>query len=54
LDRSGSGRESLGAQRADHHVRREEILKRKGLVSKGAGQPKKNSDKLSAYSAQAA
>jgi ParB-like chromosome segregation protein Spo0J len=41
-------------QRADHHARREEILKRKGLVSAGPGQPKKNSDKLSAYSARAA
>ncbi|WP_240606344.1 hypothetical protein [Phenylobacterium kunshanense] len=42
------------AQRADHHARREAIMVRKGLVRSGPGQPKKNSDKLSAYSATAA
>lgn len=54
IDENFARSELSDAQRADHHVRREEILKRKGLVSKGPGQPKKNSDKLSSYSQQAA
>lgn len=54
IDENFARAELTDAQRADHHVRREEILKRKGLVSKGPGQPKKNSDKLSSYSDQAA
>jgi hypothetical protein len=44
------------AQRAEHHVRREEILKRKGLVNAKPG-PAKVTDKLSAtqsYAAKAA
>lgn len=39
----------MDAQRADHHVRREEILKRKGLVSGHSG-PRKQNDKLSSCS----
>lgn len=54
IDENFARSELSDAQRADHHVRREDILKRKGLVSSGPGQPKKNSDKLSAYSSQAA
>lgn len=54
IDENFARSELSDAQRADHHVRREEILKRKGLVSPGPGQPKKNLDKLSAYSSQAA
>lgn len=54
IDENFARSELTDAQRADHHVRREEILKRKGLVSKGPGQPKKNGDKLSSYSDQAA
>ncbi len=54
IDENFARAELSDAQRAEHHVRREEILKRKGLVSAGPGQPKKNSDKLSGYSAQAA
>lgn len=54
---SGTGNfarsELTDAQRAEHHVRREEILKRKGLVSDGPGRPKKNSEKSSSYSQQA-
>lgn len=47
--------ELTDAQRADHHARREEILKRKGLVkdSPKGGRPR-NSDNLSAYSKQTA
>lgn len=54
IDENFARAELTDAQRADHHVRREEILKRKGMVSKGPGQPKKNGDKLSSYSDQAA
>lgn len=54
IDENFARAELTDAQRAEHHVRREEILKRKGLVSKGPGQPKKNGDKLSSYSDQAA
>ena len=46
------------SQSAEHHVRREEILKRKGLVSTGGqGGDRKSSDKLSlglSYAAQTA
>ena len=56
IDENFARAELTDAQRADHHVRREEILKRKGLVSAHtakAGRPAK-SDNLSKYSAQAA
>lgn len=55
IDENFARAELTDAQRADHHVRREEILKRKGLVKDApkGGRPK-NSDKLSAYSAKAA
>lgn len=55
IDENFARSELTDAQRADHHVRREEILKRKGLVKDApkGGRPK-NSDKLSAYSDQAA
>ncbi len=39
--------------RADHHVRREEILKRKGLVSKGRGGDQSEKSSLRSYAAQA-
>jgi len=54
IDENFARAERTDAQRADHHARREDILKRKGLVAKGPGQPKKNLDKLSRYSAKAA
>jgi|GEM_PF-1126266 len=53
IDENFARAELTDAQRADHHVRREEILKRKGLVSDGPGRPKKNSEKSSSYSQQA-
>ena len=53
IDENFARSELTDAQRADHHVRREEILKRKGLVSDGPGRPKKNSEKSSSYSQQA-
>jgi ParB-like chromosome segregation protein Spo0J len=53
IDENFARSELSDAQRADHHVRREEILKRKGLVSDGPGRPKKNSEKSSSYSQQA-
>ena len=53
IDENFARAELTDAQRADHHVRREEILKRKGLVHAGQGRPKKG-DKLSSYSEQAA
>lgn len=55
IDENFARSELTDAQRADHHVRREEILKRKGLVKDApkGGRPK-NSDNLSAYSSLAA
>lgn len=55
IDENFARAELSDAQRADHHVRREEILKRKGLVKDApkGGRPK-NDDKLSPYSEQAA
>ncbi len=48
--RSGyTGAGFLRSGRAEHHVRREEILKRKGLVSAHGG-PRKQNDKLSSCS----
>jgi ParB-like chromosome segregation protein Spo0J len=54
IDENFARSELTDAQRADHHVRREAILVRRGEVLAGAGQPKKNSDKLSGYSKMAA
>lgn len=56
IDENFARSELTDAQRAEHHVRREEILVRKGLVSAHAdkaGRPTK-SDNLSKYSAKAA
>lgn len=55
IDENFARAELTDAQRAEHHVRREEILKRKGMVKDApkGGRPK-NSDNLSAYSAKAA
>jgi ParB-like chromosome segregation protein Spo0J len=55
IDENFARAELTDAQRADHHVRREEILKRKGLVKDApkGGKPR-NGDKLSSYSDQAA
>jgi ParB-like chromosome segregation protein Spo0J len=49
IDENFARAELTDAQRADHHVRREEILKRKGLVSSHGGARKQN-DKLSSCS----
>jgi ParB-like chromosome segregation protein Spo0J len=56
IDENFARSELTDAQRADHHVRREAILKRKGLVldQPQGGRPPKNLDKLSKYSAKAA
>lgn len=56
IDENFARAELTDAQRAEHHVRREEILKRKGLVKDApkGGRPGKNSDNLPTYSAQAA
>lgn len=55
IDENFARAELTDAQRAEHHVRREEILKRKGLVKDApkGGRPE-NGDKLSSYSEQAA
>lgn len=55
IDENFARAELTDAQRADHHVRREEIMIRKGLVKDApkGGRPG-NLDKLSKYSAQAA
>lgn len=55
IDENFARSELTDAQRADHHVRREEILKRKGLVTAHGGARKQN-DKLSScsYADQAA
>lgn len=44
----------MDAQRADHHVRREEILKRKGLVSKGRGGDQTAKSAVRSYATKAA
>lgn len=49
IDENFARAELTDAQRADHHVRREGILKRKGLVSAHGG-PRKQNDKLSSCS----
>jgi hypothetical protein len=54
IDENFARAELSDAQRAEHHVRREAILIRKGVVSSGPGQPKKNSAKLAKYSELAA
>lgn len=54
IDENFARAELTDAQRADHHARREAILIKRGVVRLGPGQPKKNSDNLSAYSDQAA
>lgn len=56
IDENFARAELTDAQRAEHHVRREDILKRKGLVNAKPG-PARVSDNLSAtqsYAAQAA
>lgn len=55
IDENFARSELTDAQRAEHHVRREDILKRKGLVSAHGG-ARKQDDKLSScsYADQAA
>lgn len=53
IDENFARSELTDAQRADHHVRRSEILKDMGLIHAGQGRPKKG-DNLSSYSKQAA
>ena len=55
IDENFARSELTDAQRADHHVRREEILVRRGVVKDAprGGRPA-NGDKLSSYSEQAA
>jgi len=56
IDENFARAELTDAQRADHHVRREAILVRRGVVAahqEKAGRPNK-SDNLSKYSAKAA
>jgi ParB-like chromosome segregation protein Spo0J len=54
IDENFARAELTDAQRADHHVRREEILKRKGLVKDApkGGRPR-NGEKSASYSEQA-
>lgn len=54
IDENFARAELTDAQRADHHVRREDILKRKGLVRETTAHSGRNADKLSAYSTRAA
>ena len=54
IDENFARAELTDAQRADHHVRREEILVRKGLARATTKHSGRNADKLSAYSKQAA
>jgi len=54
IDENFARAELTDAQRADHHVRREEILKRKGLVRETTAHSGRNADNLSAYSRKAA
>lgn len=53
IDENFARAELSDAQRADHHVRREEILKRKGLVSKGRGGDQSEKSSLRSYASQA-
>lgn len=53
IDENFARAELTDAQRAEHHVRREEILKRKGLVSKGRGGDQSEKSSLRSYAAQA-
>ena len=53
IDENFARSELSDAQRADHHVRREEILKRKGLVSKGRGGDQSEKSSLRSYAKQA-
>lgn len=54
IDENFARAELTDAQRADHHVRREEILKRKGLVSQGRGGDQSEKSSLRSYAHQAA
>ena len=56
IDENFARSELTDAQRADHHVRREEILKRKGLVQTAGGDRKSNGQnvRLKSYAKQAA
>lgn len=55
IDENFARAELTDAQRADHHVRREQILIRKGEVSKGRGGDRRQTDKLSvSYARKAA
>lgn len=56
IDENFARAELTDAQRADHHVRRERILKAKGLVSAGPGRPPKSEQnaRIKSYSEQAA
>jgi len=53
IDENFARAELTDAQRADHHVRREEILKRKGLVSNGRGGNQSEKSSLRSYATQA-
>lgn len=53
IDENFARAELSDAQRADHHVRREEILKRKGLVRLGRGGDQSENSSLRSYAAQA-
>jgi hypothetical protein len=54
IDENFARSELTDAQRADHHVRREAILKRKGLVSLGRGGDQSDKMSLRSYAKQAA
>ena len=54
IDENFARAELTDAQRADHHVRREEILKRKGLVSKGRGGDQTAKSAVRSYAKQTA
>lgn len=53
IDENFARAELTDAQRAEHHVRREEILKRKGLVSNGRGGDQSEKSSLRSYASQA-
>lgn len=53
IDENFARAELTDAQRAEHHVRREEILKRKGLVSSGRGGDQSEKSSLRSYASQA-
>ena len=53
IDENFARAELTDAQRAEHHVRREEILKRKGLVSNGRGGDQSEKSSLRSYARQA-